>query len=151
MRCIKRKEDESLVKVDLKKVENECRKVQSSKTAELRGNNDFYLDLREATCYLESNGFRTETFSVDGDMGGRGICFWHKDNIIRKRGHLTLLDSTFNVNRHEFYLFSLLVRDDSNTWIPEFQFLCSRQTAVVIQAGLQIAKTSCNWHPVTRL
>lgn len=74
-----------------------------------------------------------------------GLVFAHVDRIriLTRRGHLTLMDSTFSTNRLKWPLYTLMVWDESGCWIAAAHLLASNEDSAILAEALRRIKTWC--------
>ncbi|KAJ8097679.1 hypothetical protein POJ06DRAFT_201731, partial [Lipomyces tetrasporus] len=71
-------------------------------------------DIREALEFLSREDLLTRRTKIqDHDVELDGFVFADRENIVtlRQRGYLTLFDSTYGTNSHNYALFTFMVRD----------------------------------------
>jgi len=94
--------------------ENAARGVRSDLRSMLP-NTGFAKDVAEAEVILDENGWLYRQYNVTDTKGEKqwGLAFGHPERpeILKRRGHLTLFDSTHRLNRWNHNMFSFLVRE----------------------------------------
>ena len=68
-------------------------------------------------------------------------------DVLRRRGYLTLMDATHDMNGLRWYLFTAMVRDEINCWHPSAHMLCDAQDSNIISRFLLKLKHWCYWQP----
>ena len=73
------------------------------------GANDLAEDLKESLEWLSSKEYKTENFE---EQEYRGFVFATEDNLtaLRESGHFVIMDSTHKTNKHDWKLYTVLVR-----------------------------------------
>ncbi|KAF8428713.1 hypothetical protein EV426DRAFT_711386 [Tirmania nivea] len=73
--------------------------------------------------------------------------------ILQRRGWFTQFDATHKLNRWSHNMFSFLIRNEHNIWIPAVHLVVERENGDIIAEGLRTIKKWCNnkWQPVYRL
>ncbi len=61
-------------------------------------------------------------------------------SILARRGYLTLMDSTHDMNGLKWKLFTLIVRDEYNSWHPSAHMLSSNEDSDIVAAFLRTIK-----------
>ena len=64
--------------------------------------------------------------------------------ILQRRGWLTQFDATLKLNKWNHNMFSFLVRDEYNVWIPAAHLVVERENGEIIAEGLKHIKHWCN-------
>lgn len=64
----------------------------------------------------------------------------HALGVLRLRGHLTLMDSTHDTNWLGWYLYTVLVRDGTNSWRPCAHILAQSEDGDILAACLKVLK-----------
>ena len=62
---------------------------------------------------------------------------------LQRRGWLTLFDATHKLNKWNHNMFSFLVRDEYNVWIPAAYLVVERENGDIIAEGLRHIKSWC--------
>ena len=57
--------------------------------------------------------------------------------ILRRRGHLVLMDSTHQTNKLSWLLYTLMVRDEYGSWIPGAHMMTAREDSDIVAVGLR--------------
>ncbi|KAL2047152.1 hypothetical protein N7G274_001171 [Stereocaulon virgatum] len=78
---------------------------------------------------------------VDGQMG-HGIIFATAGRILtlRRRGHLAIMDSAHHTNSLKWFLFTVMVRDESGKWIPCAHMLSQYEDGDIIREFLKVIR-----------
>ena len=79
-----------------------------------------------------------------------GLVFAHPTRlgVLARRGWFTQFDATYKLNRWNHNMFSFLVRDEHNVWIPTAHLIVERENGEIIAAGLKCIKQWCGgWTP----
>src|SRR5438270_8041921 len=95
----------------------------------------------------QSKDYRIEGFE---EPEYRGFAFATADNlnVLRKCGHLTIMDSTHKTNKHGWKLYTLLVRDSFGSWLPGGHFIVSGEEQNIVAKGMQVLKRwTQTWKP----
>src|SRR5438270_4426262 len=95
----------------------------------------------------QSKDYRIEGFE---EPEYRGHAFAKADNlnVLRKCGHLTIMDSTHKTNKHSWKLYTLLVRDAFGSWVSGGHFFVSGEEQHTVAKGLQVIKRwARSWQP----
>ncbi|KAK9491139.1 hypothetical protein V1508DRAFT_422710 [Lipomyces doorenjongii] len=56
---------------------------------------------------------------------------------LRRRGHLTIFDSTHNTNVYGYNLFTFMVRNEFGTWIPGTHALVELENSDILSKALR--------------
>ncbi|KAI9796654.1 MAG: hypothetical protein M1835_003450, partial [Candelina submexicana] len=104
-----------------------------------------WLDLADG---LEQMGYLTRNITVlrksDGeDSRGTVYSTPQRLEVLRHRGHLTLMDSTHDTNWLGWYLYTTLVRDEHGSWRPVAHIFTEKEDGDVLAAALQVLKQWC--------
>jgi len=95
-------------------IENATRGIRSDLRSILPSTG-FVKDVAEAEVILDENGWLYRQYNVTDTKGEKrwGLAFGHPERpeILKRRGHLTLFDSTHRLNRWNHNMFSFLVRE----------------------------------------
>ena len=69
--------------------------------------------------------------------------------ILQRRGWLTQFDATHKLSKWSHNMFSFLVRDEYNVWIPTAHLVVERENGEIIAEGLKHIKQWCHgkWQP----
>ncbi len=57
--------------------------------------------------------------------------------ILRRRGHLVFMDSTHQPNKLSWLLYTLMVRDEYGSWIPDAHMMTAREDSNIVAVGLR--------------
>jgi MULE transposase domain len=104
-------------------------------------------DLKKSVEWLKSKDYQVEGFE---GPEYRGLAFATVDNlnVLRKCGHLTIMDSTHKTNKHSWKLYTLLVQDSFGSWLPGGHFLVSGEEQNIVAKGMQVLKRwARTWKP----
>lgn len=127
---------------------NNARRGERVDTRPLLRGTDFDDDVKQARALLSQEKWLFEEFQVlDGKKETRwGLVFAHPErlNILQERGYLTQFDSTHKVNKWRHNMFSFLVRDKYNVWIPAAHCVVDREESEVISRALCTIKGWCS-------
>ena len=55
--------------------------------------------------------------------------------ILRRRGHLILMDCTQQTNKLSWLLYTLMVRDEYGSWIPGAHMMTAREDSDIVAVG----------------
>ena len=64
--------------------------------------------------------------------------------ILQRRGWLTQFDATHKLSKWSHNMFSFLVRDEYNVWIPTAHLVVERENGEIIAEGLKHIKQWCH-------
>ena len=64
--------------------------------------------------------------------------------ILQRRGWFTQFDATHKLNCWNHNMFSFLVRDEHNVWIPTAHLVVERENGDIIAEGLRYIKQWCH-------
>lgn len=104
-------------------------------------------DIKSSLEWLQSKDYKTEIFY---EKDYQGFAFADELNLetLRKSGHLVLMDSTHKTNKHDWKLYTLLVRDAFGSWLPGGHFFVSGEEHNIVAKGLGILKGwAASWTP----
>ena len=105
------------------------------------------VQLGEALDYLNGLEFHIQKLQVPvpNKEDSVGVVFGYPDRImkLRRRGHLTLMDSTHCTNALGWYLYTLMVRDEYGSWIPSAHLLSAWEDSEVLAEALCKVKAWC--------
>jgi len=122
-------------------------KVRGGLNAPYVGAVNIVDDLRESLEWLKSKAYLVEGFE---EPEYRGFAFATEDNldILRKSGHFAIMDSTHKTNKHNWKLYTVLVRDAFGTWLPGGHFFVTGEEQNIVGKGLLILKRwARSWTP----
>ncbi len=57
--------------------------------------------------------------------------------ILRRRGHLSLMDFTYQTNKLSWLLYTLMVRDEDSSWIPGANMMTASEDIDIVAVGLR--------------
>ncbi len=57
--------------------------------------------------------------------------------ILRRQGHLVLMDSNHQTNKLSGLLYILIVRDEYDSWIPGAYMITAREDSDIVAVGLR--------------
>jgi hypothetical protein len=88
---------------------------------------------------------KLETSRVVDDERSYAIAFARRSRLqmLMRRGHLTLMNSTHNTNHLKWKLFTVMIRDEYASWIPAAHMLASNEDGDIIAAFLRQLKQWC--------
>jgi hypothetical protein len=74
-----------------------------------------------------------------------GLVFAHLERVqlLKRRGHLTQFDATHKTDAWGHNLFSSLVRNEENIWIPEGHCVVERENSETLSYELKMIKQWC--------
>jgi len=133
--------------LQLKTVLNAHQKKRGGLDAPFIGADNLEEDLKESVDWLKSNDYQIEAFE---EPVYRGFAFATADNlnVLRKCGHLTIMDSTHKTNKHGWKLYTVLVRDSFGAWLPGGHFFVSGEEQGIVAKGMQVLKRwAQTWKP----
>ena len=125
--------------LQLESVLNAQHKVRRLLNAPLIGADILEENLKESVEWLKSKGHQIEGFE---EPEYRGLAFATATNlnVLRKCGHLTIMDPMHKTNNHSWKLYTVLVRDSFGSWLPGGHFLVSGKEQSIVTKGLQVLK-----------
>ena len=125
-------------------VGNLKRGIKTDKRALSRGMS-FENDVLQAQSLLTERGWLFEDLQVlDSKKEQRwGMVFAHPTRllILQRRGWFTQFDATHKLNHWGHNMFSFLVRDEHNVWIPTAHLVVERENGEIIAEGLRFVKS----------
>jgi len=108
----------------------------------------FQDDVLQARSLLTERGWLFEELKiVDNKKEERwGLAFAHPTRllVLRRRGWFTQFDATHKLNRWGHNMFSFLVRNEHNIWIPTAHLVVERENGEIIAEGLRYIKQWCS-------
>ncbi|RPB25197.1 hypothetical protein L211DRAFT_836521 [Terfezia boudieri ATCC MYA-4762] len=113
----------------------------------------FGEDIHQARSLLTERGWLFEELQVvDSKKEQRwGLVFANPTRLLtlQRRGWFTQFDATHKLNRWSHNMFSFLVRDEHNVWIPTAHMVVERGNEETIVEGLRHIKQWCSgkWQP----
>ncbi|KAF8448199.1 hypothetical protein BGX38DRAFT_1260228 [Terfezia claveryi] len=113
----------------------------------------FEQDIHQARSLLTERGWLFEELQVvDSNKEQRwGLVFANPTRLLtlQRRGWFTQFDATQKLNRWSHHMFSFLVRDEHNVWIPTAHLVVERGSEETIVEGLRHIKQWCSgkWQP----
>ena len=104
-------------------------------------------DIDQALKWLQSNNYQTKQFE---EPEYRGFALANQDNLnaLQSSGHLVIMDLTHKTNKHDWKLYTLLVRNSFGSWLPGGHFFVSAKEQNIVAKGLQVLKHwVITWRP----
>jgi hypothetical protein len=131
-----------------KEVINIKYKVRGPMEVHLVGNSDLKLDILQSVSYLKDQGYQVKTYRVP-QRSTKGIVFAHPDQLEKlvNHGWLTLINSTHKINRYDWCLFTLYVRDTYGCWNIGAHFFVSSEDSDTVAEALKKICSYCHWSP----
>ena len=80
----------------------------------------------------------------------QGFAFATEANlqVLRKSGVLVIMDSTHKTNKHNWKLYTLIMRNTFGSWLPGGHFFVSGEEQHIVSKGLQVLKRwASSWQP----
>lgn len=131
----------------LESVLNAQHKVRGGLNAPYIGAINLEEDINQSLKWLQYEGYQTEQFE---EPEYRGFALANQDNLdaLQNSGHLVIMDSTHKTNKHGWKLYTVLVRDSFNSWLPGGHFFVSTDEQNIVAKGLRVLKQWANtWRP----
>ncbi|KAI9092132.1 hypothetical protein DFS34DRAFT_633826 [Phlyctochytrium arcticum] len=98
-------------------------------------------DVSQAILDLQGAGYEVKRFLIASDEGNvpEGFAFATARGLetLVSSSYLVQLDSTHKTNIYDWRLFTVMVRDKHDSWIPAGQFYTSVENACAVNGGLQ--------------
>jgi hypothetical protein len=119
----------------------------------LQPNTSFHEDVNQAISLLQQNQWLYEEFTVPDAKGEMrwGLVFAEPNrlNCLYRRGYLTQFDATHKLNKWGYNMFSYLVRNEHNVWIPTAHCVVDRKNSEILAKSLEYLKSWCGgrWQP----
>ena len=127
---------------------NSKRGVKSTDLRTLSNGRQFQDDVLDACHLLTERGWLYQELQiVDNHNEQRwGLVFAYPPRlqILQKRGWFTQFDATHKLNQWGHNMFSFLVRDECNIWIPTAHLVVERENGEIIAEGLKYIKLWCH-------
>lgn len=123
------------------------RGIKTADTQTLQFGKDFADDVLSARTLLTAKGWLFEEYQVTNVNRELhwGLVFAHPTRllILQRRGWFTQFDSTRKLNRWNHNLFSFLVRDEHNVWVPTAHLVAGREDGELIASALKRIERWC--------
>src|SRR5437763_8226708 len=118
----------------------------------LIGDSNLTSDISQSISYLIEKGYHAESYSIfsASHKSTKGIVFAHFEQLkkLQRYGWLTLIDSTHKINKYDWRLFTLYVRDSYGCWDVGAHFFVSNEDCDTISEALKIICNNCHhWLP----
>ncbi|KAF8418741.1 hypothetical protein EV426DRAFT_618294 [Tirmania nivea] len=124
------------------------RGMKSSDLRTLPHGQRFQDDVLQVCSLLTERGWLFEELQiVDSKKEERwGLVFAHPTRllVLQSRGWFTQFDATHKLNRWDHNMFSFLVRNEHNVWIPTAHLVVERENGEIIAEGLRHIKQWCS-------
>jgi len=133
--------------LQLKQVLNIQRKIHRGLNVLFIANDNVSKDLHTTLDWLTLNGYQTECF---GNAEYQEFVFTKDTNlqILRESGVLIIMDSTYKTSKHGWKLYTLLLRNTFDSWLPGGHFFVSGEEHDIVAKGIQILKHwASTWKP----
>ncbi|RHZ51825.1 hypothetical protein Glove_469g15 [Diversispora epigaea] len=132
-----------------KEVTNIKSKVYKPQNTYLTGNINLELDIEESVVFFKNQEYQVERFQIL-HRSSHGFVFAHPNQLekLQHFGWLTLIDSTHKMNKYDWRLFTLYIRDNHGCWDVGVHFFISKEDSDTVAEALKIIRRFvCSWKP----
>ena len=121
-----------------KQVHNLQRKVHGGLDVPFIGENSVSADLKSTMEWLSSNDYMIEGFT---SAAYQGFAFATEANlqVLRKSGVLAIMDSTHKTNKHNWKLYTLIMRNTFGSWLPGGHFIVSSEEQHIVSKAFKFS------------
>ncbi|GES97801.1 hypothetical protein GLOIN_2v1777773 [Rhizophagus clarus] len=142
----------SVSELKRKEVANIKYKVRGPMEAHLTCNSGLRSDISESVSFLIEKGYQVENYCVfhQSAKTTKGFVFAYPKQLekLQRHGWLTLIDSTHKMNKYDWRLFTLYVRDTYGSWDVGAHFFVSNEDCDTVSEALKIIRSKCRqWSP----